>query len=243
MLKIVNLSKTYSKSSKKALDNVSLELKNGEIFGFLGPNGAGKSTTIKSICGILNIDEGEIYVNGKSMKENSVEVKMQIGYVPDNHDIYDKLSGREYINFMADIYGVSKEEREERANKFVKIFHLEDAIDSQIKTYSHGMKQKIIVIGALIHNPKLWILDEPMTGLDPQSAYELKEVMKEHVKQGNTVLFSSHVLEIVEKLCDRIGIIEEGKIIAVGDIEELKSRAGEDSLESYFLKLTGGIEG
>lgn len=242
MLKITNFSKSYSKSNRLAVDDLSLELKEGEIFGFLGPNGAGKSTTLKAICGILNFDKGEIVVNGYNMKTNPTEAKKQIGYVPDNHEVYDKLSGMEYINFMADIYGVSLEDRKARADKYIKAFNLTEAINDQIKTYSHGMKQKIVVIGALIHNPKLWILDEPMMGLDPQSAYELKEAMRAHVKEGNTVFFSSHVLEVVEKLCDRIGIIDDGKLIAVGKISELESQTGENNLESYFLKLTGGIE-
>lgn len=242
MLKIEHFSKTYGKSDKKAVDDLTLELNGGEIFGFLGPNGAGKSTTIKTVCGILNFEEGDIYINGVNLKTNPVEAKMKIGYVPDNHEVYDKLSGMEYINFMADVYNVSVEERKARADKYIDMFNLRDAIDKQIKTYSHGMKQKIVVIGALIHNPKLWILDEPMMGLDPQSSYELKEAMKEHVKNGNTVFFSSHVLEIVEKLCDRIGIIDDGKLVAVGKVDDLKAQTGDDSLESYFLKLTGGIE-
>lgn len=242
MLKIDHFSKTYGKSDKKAVDDLTLELNCGEIFGFLGPNGAGKSTTIKTVCGILNFEEGDIYIDGVNLKTNPVEAKMKIGYVPDNHEVYDKLSGMEYINFMADVYNVSVEERKARADKYIDMFNLRDAIDKQIKTYSHGMKQKIVVIGALIHNPKLWILDEPMMGLDPQSSYELKEAMKEHVKNGNTVFFSSHVLEIVEKLCDRIGIIDDGKLVAVGRADDLKAQTGDDSLESYFLKLTGGIE-
>lgn len=242
MLKIEHFSKTYDKSDKKAVDDLTLELNRGEIFGFLGPNGAGKSTTIKTVCGILNFEEGDIYIDGVNLKTNPVEAKIKIGYVPDNHEVYDKLSGMEYINFMADVYNVSVEDRKARADKYIDMFNLRDAIDKQIKTYSHGMKQKIVVIGALIHNPKLWILDEPMMGLDPQSSYELKEAMKEHVKNGNTVFFSSHVLEIVEKLCDRIGIIDDGKLVAVGKIDDLKAQTGDDSLESYFLKLTGGIE-
>lgn len=242
MLKIEHFSKTYGKSDKKAVDDLTLELNCGEIFGFLGPNGAGKSTTIKTVCGILNFEEGNIYIDGVNLKTNPVEAKMKIGYVPDNHEVYDKLSGMEYINFMADVYNVSVEDRKARADKYIDMFNLRDAIDKQIKTYSHGMKQKIVVIGALIHNPKLWILDEPMMGLDPQSSYELKEAMKEHVKNGNTVFFSSHVLEIVEKLCDRIGIIDDGKLVAVGKVDDLKAQTGDDSLESYFLKLTGGIE-
>lgn len=242
MLTIKNLTKSYGKSNKNAVDDLSLELKSGEIFGFLGPNGAGKSTTIKTVCGILNYEQGEIYIDGVNLKTAPIEAKLKIGYVPDNHEVYDKLSGMEYINFMADVYGVSLEDRKERADKYIDMFNLRDAINDQIKTYSHGMKQKIVVIGALIHDPKLWILDEPMMGLDPQSSYELKEAMKEHVRKGNTVFFSSHVLEIVEKLCDRVGIIDDGKLVAVGKIDDLKAQTGDDSLEHYFLKLTGGIE-
>lgn len=242
MLTIKNLTKSYGKSNKNAVEDLSLELKSGEIFGFLGPNGAGKSTTIKTVCGILNYEQGEIYIDGVNLKTDPIEAKLKIGYVPDNHEVYDKLSGMEYINFMADVYGVSLEDRKERADKFIDMFNLRDAINDQIKTYSHGMKQKIVVIGALIHDPKLWILDEPMMGLDPQSSYELKEAMKEHVRKGNTVFFSSHVLEIVEKLCDRVGIIDDGKLVAVGKIDDLKAQTGDDSLEHYFLKLTGGIE-
>lgn len=242
MLKINNFTKYYSKQGSPAVDNLTLELEEGEIFGFLGPNGAGKSTTLKAICGILNYEQGDIVINGYDMKKNPLEAKKQIGYVPDNHEVYDKLSGMEYINFMADIYGVSLEDRKIRADKYIKAFNLEEAINKQIKTYSHGMKQKIVVIGALIHNPKLWVLDEPMMGLDPQSAYELKEAMRIHVSEGNTVFFSSHVLEVVEKLCDRIGIIDGGKLVAVGKIADLEEKMGENNLESYFLKLTGGIE-
>lgn len=242
MLKIVNLSKTYQNAKKPAVENLNLELENGEIFGFLGPNGAGKSTTIKAVCGILNYEEGDIFINGYSLKDNPLDAKMSFGYVPDNHETFDKLSGMEYINFMADVYGISKEDRQARADKYIKIFHLEEAINNQIKTYSHGMKQKVVVIGALIHSPKLWILDEPMMGLDPASSYELKEAMRQHAKAGNTVFFSSHVLEVVEKLCDRVGIIDDGKLVAVGKISDLKAREGNSSLEEYFLKLTGGLE-
>ncbi|NLK17538.1 MAG: ABC transporter ATP-binding protein [Clostridiales bacterium] len=239
MLSLKNVSKSYGKSSVKAVDNLSLEVKPGEIFGFLGPNGAGKSTTIKLITGILRPDQGSIEIDGHDITRDAVAAKKRIGYVPDNHAVYDKLKGIEYINFMADIYEVSRKEREERANYFLEKFNLKDAANSPIKTYSHGMRQKICIIGALIHNPRLWILDEPMTGLDPQSSHILKQQMREHCDKGNTVFFSSHILEVVEKICDRVGIIDKGRLVAVGTIEELKSR-GDSSLEEFFLKLTSG---
>ncbi len=241
MLTIRNLTKTYAKSNKKAVDNLSLELHPGEIFGFVGPNGAGKTTTIKALTGILRFEEGQIEIAGNDIQKAPLAAKREIGFVPDNHTAYDKLTGMEYLNFMADLYGVSLEARKERADRFLKAFNLEDAVNRQIKSYSHGMKQKIVVIGALIHEPKLWVLDEPMTGLDPQSAFELKEAMKEHAAKGNTVFFSSHVLEVVEKLCDRVGIIKDGRIIEVGTVEELREKGGEN-LEEYFLQVTADKE-
>lgn len=239
MIKINNLTKRYNKSDKIAVDNVSFEVKQGEIFGFLGPNGAGKSTTIKCITGILPYEEGSIEICGHNLKDDSIEAKKNIGFVPDNHVVYDKLTGAEYVNFMADIYGVSEEDRKERLTRLGQLFELTDAINNPIKSYSHGMKQKISVIGALIHNPKVWILDEPLTGLDPKSAYELKELMRKHCDEGNTVFFSSHVLEVVEKVCDRIGIIDNGKLITVCTMEELKQKREDMSLEDFFLTITG----
>ncbi len=205
----------------------------------MGPNGAGKSTTIKMITGILTPDYGNIKVCGHDIATDTINAKLNMGYVPDNHAVYEKLKGIEYLNFIADIYGMPKAERADRINYYLKMFKMDDAAGSVIKSYSHGMKQKICVIGALIHNPKLWILDEPLTGLDPQSAFLLKEQMKEHCKKGNTVFFSSHILEVVEKLCDRVAIIDKGRLVAVGTIEQLKSRA-DNSLEKYFLQLTSG---
>lgn len=242
MLKVSNLSKTYNKSDKKAVNNLSLDVKSGEILGFLGPNGAGKSTTIKCIVGILPYEEGTIELNGINLKENPIAAKKSIGYVPDNHAVYDKLTGNEYVNFMADIYDVPVDIREERKNKYAEIFDLKDAMNNPIKSYSHGMKQKICVIGALIHNPKIWILDEPLTGLDPKSAYILKELMKEHCKNGNSVFFSSHVLDVVEKICDRVAIIDKGEILAVATIDELKNNRQNLSLEDFFLNVTGSSE-
>ncbi len=240
MLTINNLTKSYAKSTVKAVDDLSLELRPGEIFGFLGPNGAGKSTTIKCLTGIQPFDGGTITVCGHNLISDSVEAKKCMGYVPDQHVIYDRLKGMEYLNFMADMYDVSTVERKERLEYLLDLFHLTDAVNSPIKTYSHGMKQKISVIGALLHDPKLWVLDEPLTGLDPQAAYDLKELMREHCKKGNTVFFSSHVLEVVEKVCDRVGIINKGKLITVLDIKELKERRNDESLEEFFLSVTGG---
>ncbi len=233
---IQNVSKTYAKSSVKAVDHISLEVKDGEVFGFLGPNGAGKSTTIKLLTGILTPDEGDIVIDDVSVRNAPVMAKMKIGYVPDNHTVYERLSGLEYLNFVCDIFNVDKATRKERIERYLDLFELKDAAGNQIKSYSHGMKQKISIIAALVHEPRLWVLDEPMTGLDPQSSFHLKELMKEYCAKGNTVFFSSHVLEVVEKVCDRIAIIEKGKIVACGSMEEL--RASGSSLEQYFLKLT-----
>jgi ABC-2 type transport system ATP-binding protein len=240
MLKIENLSKSYAKSEVKAVDGLSLELKPGEIFGFLGPNGAGKTTTIKILTGILQYEEGSVSVCGYDLKTQSNDAKSNIGYVSDSHVIYDKLTGREYVDFMADVYGVDIATRKERADRLLEKFELTDAFDSQIKTYSHGMKQKISIIGALIHNPNLWVLDEPMTGLDPQSAFQLKELMRAHCAEGKTVFFSTHVLEVAEKICDRIGIIVKGKLIIAGNLEEIKAAQGDSSLEDIFLSVAGG---
>lgn len=239
MLTIDNLTKKYLKSDVKAVDGLSLEIENGEIFGFLGPNGAGKSTTIKCLTGILPFSEGDIMLDGVSLLKNPIEVKMNIGYVPDTHDFYERLTGAEYINFMANVYGVNENDRKNRFDKYVSMFRLSDAINDYIKSYSHGMRQKISIIGALIHNPKLWVLDEPLTGLDPQSAFDLKELMKQHCAEGNSVFFSSHVLEVVEKICDRVAIINKGKLVTVCDINELKEKREDLSLEELFLSLTG----
>ena len=237
MLTITNLTKSYANSEVKAVDNISLELKKGEIFGFLGPNGAGKSTTIKCIVGILNMTEGDVSVCGESMRKSPLKAKKHIGYVPDQHTIYDKLTGMEYVNFMADMYDVSIAERETRVPYLAEKFNMTEALSRPIKSYSHGMKQKISVICALIHDPDLWILDEPLTGLDPQASFELKSMMREHADKGKTVFFSSHVLEVVEKVCDRVAIINHGKIIAVVDVKQLSDEG--KTLEGYFLSITG----
>ena len=241
MLKINNLCKSYAKGTKKAVDSLSLEVKNGEIFGFIGPNGAGKTTTIKMITGILFPDSGEIEINGHSIKSDPIAAKLSMGYVPDNHDIYEMLTGREYLSFMADMYEVPMNQRKERIDRFLSQFELDKAVDSQIKSYSHGMKQKLVITGALLHNPALWILDEPLVGLDPRSSMLLKEQMRAHCSEGNTVFFSTHVLEVAERLCDRIGIIDKGRLIAVGTLDELRSSSSE-TLESIFLERTAGAQ-
>ncbi len=238
MIEIKNVSKSYIKG-KKIIENLNLEIKNGEIFGFLGPNGAGKTTTIKMITGVLDIDEGDIFVENISIKDNPIEAKKEFGFVPDSPDLFLKLKGIEYLNFLADVYNVSKEDRKARIEKYSRMFDMYDNLNDRIQSYSHGMRQKIIVIGAMLHNPKNWILDEPMTGLDPKSAHDLKKLMREHTNNGNSVFFSTHVLEVAEKLCDRIGIINKGKLIFVGTYEEMKSKFKEDaSLEELFLEIT-----
>ena len=238
MIKINSLSKMYKNADRFAVKNLSLIVNDGEVFGFIGANGAGKSTTIKCITGILPYNDGSIEIAGYDMAKDSISAKKNIGYVSDNHSVYDKLTGREYVNFLANIYGVSKQDRDQRLNDLSIRFDLQDKLDSPIKSYSHGMKQKICVIGALIHEPKVWILDEPLTGLDPKSAEELKGLMREHCEKGNVVFFSSHVLEVVEKLCDRIAIIKDGEIIASFTMEELEQKQQGKSLEDIFLELT-----
>ncbi len=239
MIKINNVSKEYVVGTK-VVDNLNLEIRDGEIFGFLGPNGAGKTTTLKMITGVSAIDEGNIQINNIDISVNPLEAKKQFGFVPDNPDMFLRLKGKEYLKFMASVYGVDQKIANERIEEYAKRFEIYDALNKQINDYSHGMRQKIVLIGALIHNPKVWILDEPMTGLDPHSSHLLKEMMKEHVQNGNTVLFSTHVLEVAEKIVDRIGIISKGKLVFVGTIEELKEKynASEETLEDLFLELT-----
>lgn len=238
MIELKNISKSYKKN-EKVIDKINLKIEDGEIFGFLGPNGAGKTTTIKMITGILNIDEGDILIDGKSITKQPVEAKQQIGFVPDNPEIFLKLKGIEYLNFIADMYQVPVEIRKEKIEELSKEFDMYEALNSKIETYSHGMKQKIIVIGVLLHNPKNWILDEPMTGLDPKASFILKEKMKEHAKNGNTVFFSTHVLEVAEKLCDKIAIINNGEIVLWGDYNKIKEEfKNNDSLEEIFMEIT-----
>ena len=243
MLTLQNISKSYAKGRVKAVDQLSLQVKQGEIFGFIGPNGAGKTTTIKMICGIINPDEGDISVNGHSILRGPLEAKRSIGYVPDASYVYERLTGLEYLKFLADIYGVDAAQRAERIEKYLTMFEIKDAANDVIKSYSRGMRQKLTVTGALLHNPPLWILDEPLTGLDPKSAHQLKQEMRAHCDAGNTVFFSTHVLEVAEKLCDRIGIIHHGKLVFNGTLEELRESETSKSLEELFLELTDGGEG
>ena len=234
VIKISNFSKKYGQSERFAVKDFSLEVKGGEIYGFLGHNGAGKSTTIKSIVGIQSITEGEIEVCGYSIKSQPLEAKLRIGYVSDNHAVYEKLTGREYIQYVADLYRVNHELRDQRLNELAEKLSLTDAIDQMIKTYSHGMKQKLVVIASLIHEPPVWILDEPLTGLDPISSYQIKEIMKEHAKKGNIVFFSSHVIEVVEKICTKIAVITQGELTGIYDINILKDK--NVSLEELYMK-------
>lgn len=233
MLEIINVSKTYKKSKVKAIDSINLRIEDGDIYGFIGPNGAGKSTTIKCITGIHSFEEGEILLDGVSIKSQPIECKRKMAYVPDNPDVYENLSGTEYINFICDVYGVG-EERNELISKYAKMFGIEERLADSIKNYSHGMKQKIVLIAAIVHKPKLLVLDEPFVGLDPKAAYDLKEVMKELCASGTMIFFSSHVLEVVEKLCNKIAIIKDGKLISSGELETVK---GDTSLETVFLEL------
>lgn len=232
MLKIKNLTKYYGKTFK-AVDALSLNVKAGEIYGFIGHNGAGKSTTIKSIVGAIDFEQGEILIDGISIKNNPVECKRLLAYIPDNPDIYDYLTGIQYINFVCDIYGVT-ENRTERIKKYAQIFQIEQNLGDLISSYSHGMKQKLVIISALVHNPKLLVLDEPFVGLDPIASHRLKELMKELCDNGGAIFFSTHVLEVAEKLCDRVGIIKGGKLVKEGTMEEI---AGDKSLESLFLEI------
>lgn len=240
MIEINNVSKTYS-GKVKAVDCLSLTVNEGEIIGFIGPNGAGKTTTIKMMTGILSPDEGEIFLNGIDIQKEPLKAKQQFGYVADSPDLFLRLKGIEYINFMADIYGVDSQTRRERIEKYATMFEMRSALNDKILSYSHGMRQKIILMGALVHEPSIWILDEPLTGLDPQSAYALKETMREHTQKGNTVFFSTHVLEVAEKLCTRIIIIDHGKIQYNGTLESLKASYPNESLEAIFLKVVKNV--
>lgn len=238
MIDLQNVSKTYAKNGVKALSDLTLHVEGGELFGFIGPNGAGKTTSIKLMTGILQPDAGTLTIAGHDMSTNRLEAQRLIGFVPDGNDLYDRLTGMEYLNFMADIYQVGAQQRKAHIEKYLSLFSLEDAVNNQIRSYSKGMKQKLMVIGALIHNPPVWILDEPLGGLDPRAAHLLKEEMKRHCEAGNTVFFSTHVLEVAEKLCTRIGIIDHGSLRALGTLDELRSGEVGASLEELFLELT-----
>lgn len=238
MIELFNISKSFNKASK-AVDNVNLTINDGEIFGFLGPNGAGKTTTIKMITGILKPDSGKITVNGIDINKNPLKAKEQFGFVPDSPDMFLRLKGIEYLNFMADIYNVPKAIRKERIENLSERFQMESALGDQIQSYSHGMRQKIVIMGVMVHEPSVWILDEPMTGLDPKSSYILKQMMREHADNGKTVFFSTHVLEVAEKICDKVAIINKGKILFSGSLAKLKEHAkGNESLEKMFLEMT-----
>lgn len=234
MLKIEGLTKTYG--SKKAVDHLSLHIHPGEIYGFIGHNGAGKTTTIKCCCGILNFEEGEILIDGKSIRSQPLACKKELAYIPDNPDLYEFMSGIKYLNFIADIYGVPGMEREERIHRYARQFELIDDLASPVSTYSHGMKQKLAIISALIHEPRLLIMDEPFVGLDPKAAFEVKELMRTLCDNGGAIFFSTHVLEVAEKLCDRIAIIKNGTLIKSGKTDEV---IGDESLEDVFLELEG----
>ncbi|SFE36493.1 ABC-2 type transport system ATP-binding protein [Peptostreptococcaceae bacterium pGA-8] len=232
MLKICNLTKLYG--DIKAVDNLSLEIAPGEIYGFIGHNGAGKTTTIKACCGIHQFDEGEIFVNGKSIKDDPIGCKRDMAYLPDNPDLYEFLSGVKYLNFISDMYGIPKKEREERINRYAKEFEIYEDLAQPISSYSHGMKQKLAIISALIHKPKLLIMDEPFVGLDPIASHKIKTIMRDICNEGGAIFFSTHVLEVAEKLCDKVAIIKKGKLVTMGTMDEVK---GDTSLESVFLEL------
>ncbi|NTU32091.1 ABC transporter ATP-binding protein [Brevibacillus sp. HB1.1] len=238
MIELVNVTKSYN-GIIRAVDQMNFTVPKGEIFGFLGPNGAGKTTTIKMITGITRPDQGEITINGKNIRSEALEAKRQFGYVPDSPDLFLRLKGLEYVSFMADIYEVPQEVRGKRILQLADRFDMKNALGDPIQSYSHGMRQKIMIMGALIHQPEVWILDEPLTGLDPKSSFTLKEMMREHADSGRSVFFSTHVLDVAEKLCDRVGIINKGKILFCGTFAELREHFQSDvSLESLFLELT-----
>lgn len=237
MIKIENVTKTYNKTVR-ALDNISFSVDGGEIVGFIGPNGSGKTTTMKILTGIIKPDSGKVTINGFNIRENPIMAKQSIGYIADNPDIFLRLKGSEFLELIADIYKVPTDIRRKRTEELAEKFGLTDAIASPMISYSHGMRQKIMVIAALVHKPPVWILDEPMIGLDPKSAFELKQLMREHTKEGNAVFFSTHVLEVAEKLCDRVVIIKKGHILYNGTLEELEKQNKNESLENIFLELT-----
>jgi ABC-2 type transport system ATP-binding protein len=240
MIQLINVSKSYNRGKIKAVDRLTLTVEAGKIFGFLGPNGAGKTTTIKMIVGLLRPDAGRIIVEGFDVAEKPIEAKQLTTYVPDYPAIYERLTGLEYLNFIGDVYGISRKERLERMNQWLEVFELAPVLTQPIQSYSHGMKQKVALTAALLPSPRVMILDEPLVGLDPRAAHQLKDVFHEHCKKGGTLFFSTHIMEVAEKLCDRIGIIHKGRLIACGSMEELRLLGQtEDSLEGIFLELTG----
>ncbi len=235
MLRIEHLTKTYG--LKNAVDDLSLHIAPGEIYGFIGHNGAGKTTTIKACCGILQCDSGEIYIDGVSVRERPLECKAKLAYIPDNPDLYDYMTGIRYLNFVADIFGVGQSERQERISRYAETFELTGDLAQPVSAYSHGMKQKLAIISALIHEPKLIIMDEPFVGLDPKASHTLKELMRECCDRGGAIFFSTHVLEVAEKLCDKVAIIKGGRLIKYGTMDEVR---GDESLETVFLELEEG---
>lgn len=236
MIEIKNVSKTYN-NNIKAIDNLNLTINDGEIVGFIGLNGAGKTTTIKMMTGILQPDIGTIKINGYDIVKDSLKAKQIIGYIADSPDMFLKLTGMEFINFIANIYKVPLNERRERIKTFGDRFGLSDVLDKPMQSYSHGMRQKMMVVAALVHDPVVWILDEPLIGLDPTSAFELKKMMREHADKGNSVFFSTHVLEVAEKLCDKIAIIDKGKVVFIGTLKELKDKYDKKDLEELFMEV------
>lgn len=233
MIEIKNVSKTYN-SKKKVLKNISFKIEGGEIFAFIGHNGAGKTTMIKCIMGILDFEEGDILVDNKSIKEDPLECKRIMAYVADNPDLYENMKAIDFINFICDMYEVSEDIRRENTLKYAKIFEIEDKLNDDISSFSHGMKQKIALIAALAHDPKVLIMDEPFVGLDPKAVYDMKEIMRDMAKDGKTIFFSTHILDVAEKLCDRVAIIKDGTIVKVGKMKDIK---GDESLEQVFLEL------
>lgn len=234
MLRIENLTKTYGE--KRAVDNLSLHIAPGEIYGFIGHNGAGKTTTLKAVVGILQFDKGEVFIKGESIRKNPLACKQKIAYIPDNPDLYEFMTGIKFLNFIADIFGVAEEKRQERIRKYADLFEMTENLAQPIASYSHGMKQKLAIISAWIHEPKLIIMDEPFVGLDPKAAHILKQMMREVCDEGGAIFFSTHVLEVAEKLCDKVAIIRNGQLIQSGTMQEVK---GDDSLEEVFLELEG----
>ena len=235
MLRIEHLTKRYGE--KKAVEDLSLHIEKGEIYGFIGHNGAGKTTTIKACCGILKFEEGEIYVDGISIKKDPLFCKRKIAYIPDNPDIYGFMTGIQYLQFIADIFGVPSGIRTEKINQYAELFELKKDLNEPVSSYSHGMKQKLVIISALIHDPKLIIMDEPFVGLDPKASYIVKELMREVCNKGGAIFFSTHVLEVAEKLCDKVAIIKNGKLVKAGTMDEVR---GDESLESVFLEMEQG---
>ena len=233
MIEIKNVSKTYNKE-KLALNDISFDINDGEIFGFIGHNGAGKTTMIKSLVGILDFDNGDILINKKSIKEDPIDCKLEMAYVPDNPDLYENMTAIDFVNFVCDMYDISTEIRKENIEKYAKMFEIENNLNDDISSFSHGMKQKVALIAALAHNPKVLVMDEPFVGLDPKAVFDMKNIMKQMAKEGKTIFFSTHILDVAEKLCDRVAIIKNGDIVKIGKMKDIKKDA---SLEQVFLEL------